>query len=79
MTAIKTIEIPSGLIVTNAIHRIESVEIGYKNKMIYKVRVYKDLSLPSFNEFDCECNYSGGDAIEEAYLNLNADGSYERA
>lgn len=76
MTAIKTIETSSGLVATDAIHRIENVDLGYKNKMTYTVRVYVDLTKPFFTEYSGSTMYMGGDVYQECYQHLTSGGGF---
>ncbi|EIL8372566.1 hypothetical protein [Vibrio alginolyticus] len=76
MAAKKSITLVTGITVADAIHRIESVTIGYKNKAKYVVRVYVSLDKPSFHEYSGEFDYLGGSALDEAYNNLNQAGGF---
>lgn len=76
MSLIKSVELPNGVIVNQATHRIESVTIGYKNKAFYTVRVYVDTAKPAFTEFTGEMTYCGGDVYAECYAHMKQDGGY---
>lgn len=79
MTAIKTVTLNTGIMIEDAIHRIESVNLGYKNTMTYTVRQYASLDKPFFGEFKLSTNYNGGDVYHECYINLMASGDYTEA
>ena len=79
MTAIKTVTTESGITVLNAVHRIESVIVGYKNNVTYTVRVYVSLDKPSFCEFQNATEYRGGDVYSECYEHLNINNDYIEA
>lgn len=78
MTAIKDVTLDNGITVTDAIHRIENVNVNYKNMLTYTVFVYVDLDKPSFHQFTASCEYSGGDVYSECYINLCKSGEYAR-
>jgi hypothetical protein len=65
---------PQGFDARDAYHRVEQISITAKNRMTFRLRIYKDVSFPAFADTDYSCDYDldGFNPIKQAYLYLKS-------
>ena len=77
----QTTSSPQGFKATDAYHRVECVVLDTKTNISFKLRAYKDVEYPFFDEkqFFCQYDLEGVNPIKQAYIYLEKLDEYKDA
>jgi hypothetical protein len=77
----KTIISQQGFGSVDAYHRVECVALEGKTNISFKLRAYKDVTFPFFNEKEFNCSYDldGDNPIKQAYKFIRKTDEYKDA
>jgi hypothetical protein len=83
MALAKTVNLITGFQAVDAYHRVEGLTLAAKDKINFRLRVYKDGTgtYPAFDErgFDCAYDLAGANPLAQAYAHLKTLPEYADA
>ena len=70
-----------GFEAVDAYHRVECVVLEGKDRIAFKLRIYKENQFPFFDEkeFSCQYDLNGDNPIKQAYIFIRKTDEYKNA